>query len=147
LAWVHEHIFAGGGDHIAATWKQFSTQLDIQAVVHLSYPEPLVFRGHLPEGFLWLDIEEEQQADHAARELCGRFVHESISSGYNVLLHSKHGRHRTRWIYVAYLIYAGKQVRAALTQAEEKPWQAPYHTDRGNWSDFKDYLKDLRLPD
>jgi hypothetical protein len=145
LAWVHEHIFASGGEQIPSTWVQFSTQLGIGAVIHLSHPEPMAFYGPVPERFLWLNIEEEQQAGHTARELCGRFVQESISLGQNVLMHSSHGRHRTRWIFVAYLICTGKQVRAALTRAEEKPWQGPYHTDRAGWSEFKEFLSGQQL--
>jgi hypothetical protein len=143
LAWVHEHIFAGGGEHIPSTWDKFSSQMDIRAVVHLSNPAPMSFRGEPPPRFLWLDIEDEQNVDHRAQALCGEFVKDALLSGQNVLLHSAHGRHRTRWIYVAYLICAGRQVRSALRMAEEKPWQAPYHTDRAKWSDFKDFLREL----
>jgi len=141
LAWVHERIFAGGGTHIPSTWERFSTQMGIQTVVHLSSPTPVAFRGSPPPRFLWLDIDQESEADHGTRALCGHFVLDALNNRESVLLHSAHGRHRTRWIYVAYLICAGKQVRAALTLAEEKPWQAPYHTDRAKWLDFKEYLR------
>jgi hypothetical protein len=117
--------------------------MDIQAVIHLASPEPVAFQGLPPDRFLWLDIEEEQQADHDARALCGYFVLDALNNGGSVLLHSAHGLHRTRWIYVAFLICAGRQVRAALTLAEEKPWQAPYHTNRQQWSNFKKYLSEL----
>jgi hypothetical protein len=143
LAWVHEHIFAAGGEQIPSTWDKFSSHLDIQAVIHLSNPGPMSFRGPLPSRFLWLDIEDEQDADYRTQALCGKFVKDALASGENVLLHSTHGRHRTRWIYVAYLICTGRQVRSALRMAEEKPWQAPYHTDRAKWSDFKNFLREL----
>lgn len=142
MAWVHENIFAGGGAHIPSTWDEFSFQMGIRTVVHLARPEPISFRGRTPARFLWLDIEHEDDADLAARDLCGRFVMEAIANGENVLLHSAHGRHRTRWIYVAFLICSGKQVRAALRLAEEKPWQAPYHTDRATWTEFKNYFRE-----
>ena len=93
---------------------------------------------------LWLNLEDERDVDLGMQALCGGFVHAAIESGENVLLHSAHGRHRTRWIYVAYLIWAGKQVRAALRMAEEKPWQAPYHTDAEKWSSFRSYLRELQ---
>jgi hypothetical protein len=143
LAWVHERIFAGGGANIPSTWVQFSSQMGIQTVIHLSSPTPATFHGSPPARFLWLDIEQEEEADHGVRALCGRFVLDALNRGGGVLLHSAHGRHRTRWVYVAYLIYAGRQVRAALKLAEQKPWQAPYHTDRKQWSDFKNYLSGL----
>jgi hypothetical protein len=142
VAWVHEKIFAGGGAHIPSTWDEFSSQMGIRAVVHLARPGPILFQGGTTAGFLWLDIEHESDADLPTRHLCGRFIQEAISKGQNVLLHSAHGRHRTRWLYVAYLICSGKQVRAALTLAEEKPWQAPYHTDRAAWTEFKNYLRE-----
>lgn len=142
MAWVHEHIFAGGGDHIPATWEHFSRQIGIQAVVHLSSAEPMSFQGGWPASFLWLDIEEEHEAGFAARALCGRFVQSALAGGENVLLHSGHGRHRTRWIYVSYLICSGRQLRSALRLAEEKPWQAPYHTDHQAWVEFQNYLRE-----
>lgn len=141
MAWVHERIFAGGGDHIPATWDQFSREMSIQTVIHLSRPKPMVFKGHLPARYLWLDVEQEDELELPTRELCGRFVLEALEARGNVLLHSRHGRHRTRWIYVAYLICAGRQVRAALRLAEEKPWQAPYHTDREAWRQFQHFLR------
>lgn len=147
MAWVDERIFAGGGDHIPAAWTQFSSQMGIHTVVHLSHPTPLPFPGVPPTRFLWLDIEREEQADHDTRALCGQFVHTALTGGANVLLHSTHGRHRTRWIYVAYLIWAGRQVRAALRLAEEKPWQAPYHTDPAMWAEFKEYLAETQRPE
>ena len=144
LAWVHEHIFAAGGSHIPAAWDQFSAQLGVTAIVHLSRPEPLEFHGSAPARMLWLDLEDEREVDLGMQALCAGFVHAAIESGENVLLHSTHGRHRTRWVYVSYLIWAGKQVRAALRMAEEKPWQAPYHTDTEKWSTFRTYLSELK---
>lgn len=144
LAWVHEHIFAAGGAHIPAAWDEFSAQMGITAIVHLSHPDPLEFQGPAPGRLLWLDLEDEFEADVGMQALCGGFVHAAIEGGENVLLHSAHGRHRTRWVYVAYLIRAGKQVRAALRMAEQKPWQAPYHTDPEKWLRFQSYLRDQR---
>jgi hypothetical protein len=143
VAWVHEQIFAAGGGHIPATWDQFSHQMNIKTVIHLSKSTPMDFNGGWPDRFLWLAIEGEKDSDSAARELCGRFVQDAVAQGQNVLLHSSHGRHRTRWIYVAFLLCSGRQLRAALRLAEEKPWQAPYHTDRESWETFKHYLREL----
>lgn len=144
MAWVHERIFAAGGDHIPDTWDQFSRQMNIQVVIHLSKPKPMAFQGRWPARFLWLDVEQETETAFPARAVCGQFVHEAIADKQNVLLHSRHGRHRTRWIYVAYQLYVGRQLRAALRLAEHKPWQAPYHTDRERWAEFKNYLREMR---
>lgn len=144
MAWVHERIFAGGGELIPATWDQFSREMNIQAVIHLSKPAPMSFIGRLPNRFLWLDVDKETETDFQARALCGRFVHEALLDGHGVLIHSAHGRHRTRWIYVSYQLYIGRQLRAALRLSEEKPWQAPYHTSRSQWAEFEAFLRDNR---
>jgi hypothetical protein len=60
-----------------------------------------------------------------------------------VLLHSNRGRHRVRWIVVAYLILAGRSVRGAIREVEERPWLAPYHTQVDSWQSFFERVKKL----
>jgi hypothetical protein len=81
-------------------------------------------------------IEEEHQAGVEERLLAARFIQECLLMGQKVLLHSIHGRHRTRWAFVAFRIYSGRSVRAALRQAAESPWLAPYHTNTEDWETF-----------
>jgi hypothetical protein len=87
----------------------------------------------MPERFLWLDISEEAEADSGARLLAGEYIADCLREGRSVLLHSSHGRHRVRWAYVAYRLVSGARLSAALKQAAERPWLAPYHTDRKAW--------------
>ncbi len=56
--------------------------------------------------------------------------------GSKVLLHSSLGRHRTRWVYVAWAIVDGRSAQAALRQAGAKPWLSPYHTSPELWDAF-----------
>lgn len=141
MGWVHDRIFAAGGVHIPDSWGTFTDQTKIQSVLHLNPDGPQLFRGPPPRAFLWLPIGDEEQADPAARFLAARFLDERLRSGDSLLMHSTQGRHRTRWAYVAYLIWTGRGVKSALNQAEERPWQAPYRTDREAWWAFADWLE------
>ena len=141
MTWVHDRIFAAGGSHIPATWEQFSGQTRVTAVVHLNPVEPQRFVGPSPEAFLWLALEDESEADLESRWLAGHFVQLQLAKGRSVLLHSGEGRHRTRWVFVAYLLLEGKSWRAALRQAEQTPWLAPYHTDHERWRSFVSWLE------
>lgn len=145
MTWVHEQIYAGGGDHIPGSWESFADQSGIKAVVHLRAGSPAAFRGRPPEAFLWLSLEEEDEAGVEDRWLAGRFVAERVGAGDKVLLHSSLGRHRTRWVYVAYQICTGRQVRAALREAAQRPWLGPYHTDRALWETFAQAVRTRRL--
>lgn len=141
MGWVHDRIFAAGGGHIPRNWASFADQTKIQSVLHLNPGRPQPFLGPPPRAFLWLAVSREEQADLATCLLAARFLGERLRSGDSLLIHSTLGRHRTRWAYVAYLIWNGRGVESALRQAEEPPWQAPYRTDREAWWTFADWLK------
>lgn len=136
MTWVEEGIFAAGGDHIPSTWEAFTQQTGIRAVLHLALDEPAVFEGRL-ERFLWLNIEQEAQADLQARELAAEFIRACRDEDMNVLLHCSAGRHRTRWAYVAYRLLLGHGLKGVLRAAAEKPWMGPYHTDRDLWEAYR----------
>jgi len=140
MTWVHDRIFAAGGEHVPATWAAFCAQTMVEAVVHLRPAQPSRFLGPAPAAFLWLDVADESQADSACRQLAGRFVEEQVGQGRHVLIHSPLGRHRTRWVYVAFLLCQQMALPSALRAAEERPWLAPYHTDRQAWADLADSL-------
>jgi hypothetical protein len=136
MTWVHEGIYAAGGEYLPSTWAEFSDQTGIRAVLHLCPGRPATFRGRAPEGFLWLPVEDEKQASLDDRLLAGRFVASCRERGLRVLLHSSLGRHRTRWAYVAYEICAGSRLKTVLRRAASRPWLAPYHTDEATWEAF-----------
>lgn len=136
MTWVEDRIYAAGGDHIPGTWGEFARQTGITAVVHLRPGGPDVFRGPVPDAYLWLGIADEGEAAPADRWLAGRFVAECVHAGHKVLLHSSLGRHRTRWVYVSWAIVEGRSAQAALRQAAAKPWLSPYHTSCEAWDDF-----------
>jgi protein-tyrosine phosphatase len=136
MTWVEDRIYAAGGDHVPSAWADFAGQTGITAVVHLRPGGPDVFRGPVPAAYLWLGIPDEAEAALADRWLAGRFVAESLRQGQKVLLHSSLGRHRTRWVYVAWAIVEGRSAQAALRQAAAKPWLSPYHTSAEMWQDF-----------
>lgn len=140
MTWVHERVFAAGGEHIPNTWQSFRQQTGISAVLHLNPGRPQHFEGAAPRAFLWLDIDQEEQAGEEQRWLAGRFLQLQLEQGGSMLLHSGQGRHRTRWVYTAYLLLRGRTVESALRQVEEPPWLAPYHTDRARWHEFSDWL-------
>jgi len=138
MTWVDDHVYAAGGSHIPATWDDFAGQTGIRVVLHMRPQAPQPFQGPAPRAWLWMDIADESQADADLRLEAGQFVQEWVAAGERVLLHSSLGRHRVRWAYVAYRICSGQSVQAALRSAEQRPWQAPYHTDRQAWEAFAD---------
>lgn len=140
MTWVDDHVYAAGGAHIPATWEDFAGQTGIRIVLHLRPLAAQEFRGPAPHGWLWLNIADESQAGLDQRRQAGWFIQEWVAAGERVLLHSSLGRHRVRWAYVAYRICSGQSVQAALRSAEQRPWQAPYHTDRRAWEAFADQL-------
>ena len=136
MTWVDDRIYAAGGDHIPGTWAEFSDQTGITAVVHLRPGGPAAFRGPTPNAFLWLGIGDESEVQLLDRWLAGLFVADCMRQGRKVLLHSSLGRHRTRWVYVAWAIVEGRSTQAVLRQAAAKPWLSPYHTSLEAWNDF-----------
>ncbi len=136
LTWVDEGIFAGGGEQLPASWAGFAEQTGITAVVHLRPGRPAVFHGPMPERFLWLAVADETEAPGPDRLLAGEFVAGCLSEGRKVLLHSSLGRHRTRWVYVAYRILRGSSPQAAVRRASRQPWMSPYATDVTAWEAF-----------
>lgn len=136
MTWVHDRIFAAGGEHIPATWGEFACQTGVSAVLHLNSSRPSKFLGPPPEVFLWLDVADESQTGFDDRRLAARFLRDCVNAGHRVLLHSSFGRHRTRWAFVSYWIAEGRSVLAALRMAAERPWLAPYHTEIESWHAF-----------
>ena len=145
MTWVEESIFAAGGEHIPATWADFADSTGIGAILHLSGGGPEPFLGPTPRRFLWLRVEDEKKAGMEDRRLAAEFIQASLEAGEKVLLHSTEGRHRTRWTYVAYGLYVGRKLSRVLREAAEKPWLAPYHTDRDLWRAFQEHSKAVRL--
>jgi len=141
LTWVHDRIFAAGGEHIPNTWGEFAEQTGVSAVLHMRPGSPAVFLGPPPEIFLWLDVEREEQVGLTERRVTGRFLTEMLAQDRRVLLHSSLGRHRTRWAFVAYCIQSGQSARAALRRAADRPWLSPYHTDEDAWQDFAQLMQ------
>lgn len=141
MTWVQDGVFAGGGESLAAQWRDFSAQTGITAVLHLRPSAPAEFVGPAPGAFLWLGIDEEAEALAAERLLAGAFIEECLSQGRRVLLHGSRGRHRTRWCYVAYRILAGSTPEAALRRAAQPPWMAPYQTDEARWRQFAGWAR------
>jgi len=141
LTWVHDQIFAAGGEHIPNTWGEFAEQTGVNAVLHMRPGSPALFHGPPPEIFLWLDVEREEQVGLSERRVTGRFLVEMLAQGRRVLLHSSLGRHRTRWAFVAYCIQSGQSARAALRRAADRPWLSPYHTDEDAWQDFAQLMQ------
>ncbi len=143
MAWVHASIYAAGGEHIPQAWEAFAETTGITAVVHVAAERPSRFQGPLPARFLWLKTAVEP-LDQSLRRLAGEFVRQSLDAGHKVLLHGREGRHRVRWVFVAYRLCAGARLERALREAGEKPWLAPYDTDRASWETFHRQLQDSR---
>lgn len=101
--------------------------------------------GPPAEKFLWLDVADESQAGLDERRLAANFLHDCVTDGRRVLVHSSLGFHRTRWAYVAYLISIGRSVGAALRSAAEPPWLAPYYTHQDTWDEFADFCRAERI--
>ncbi len=146
VTWVDEAIFAAGGDHVPATWGDFAAQTGVSGVVHLRPGSPAVFTGPLPARFLWLSVQDETDAAAEDRLLAGAFVIACRSEGRRVLLHSSLGRHRTRWVYVAYRILAGTSPQAAMRRAARRPWMEPYPTDESAWTAFAEQARSAPGP-
>jgi hypothetical protein len=140
MTWVHDSIYAAGGDYVTEQWRQFHDATGIEAVLHLAPRRPIPFYGPPPKRFLWLDYDEEHQAGLNERWLAGRFILEALRDNQLVLIHHPEGMHRTRWAYVAYSLMAGKTLIAALHQAQQRPWLAPYHTEKADWDAFLEVL-------
>jgi hypothetical protein len=138
MTWVADGVYAAGGEHIPNTWAAFSRQTGIRAVLHLSPDQPQPFLGPLPSRFLWLDIEDEYEADLNTRVLAGEFILSCRAGDEAVLLHSAEGRHRVRWAFVAHQLCSGRKLKTVLREAAEKPWLAPYYTDQTLWQTFVD---------
>jgi hypothetical protein len=141
LAWIHDQIYAAGGDHIPSTWASFVKQTGVTAVLHLCPISPTSFQGPFPKSFLWMALADESEAGLEERWLAASFIGRNLESGQRMLLHSSLRRHRVRWAYVSYLIWMGRSVRASIRVVEEKPWLAPYRTDERAWEEFKQFVK------
>jgi hypothetical protein len=141
VTWVHEQIYAAGGDHIPSTWASFADQTGVTAVLHLAEGRPSQFVGNPPISFLWMDLTDERQADLNTRFLAGHFLLTCLKGCQRILLHSRSGRHRTRWAFVAYCICAGESVTKAIRKASDRPWLSPYYTDVGLWEAFADRIE------
>jgi len=144
MTWVQDGIFAGGGEALPGGWADFAAQTGITAILHLRPDAPAVFRGPSPASFLWLAIAAEDQAGLPDRLLAGAFVAACLERGQRVLLHASPGRHRTRWAYVAYRVWSGVAPGAALRQAAQAPWLAPYATDEAAWERMAEAVRNLR---
>ena len=144
MTWIHDQIYAAGGEHLPSAWASFVNQTGITAVLHLRPDSPASFLGPSPKNFLWMDVADENQAGLEERWLAATFIADNLEKGERVLLHSSLRRHRVRWAYVSYLIWIGKSVRASIKEVEKKPWLAPYHTDLNAWEDFRQYVKTRR---
>jgi hypothetical protein len=141
LTWVHNNIYAAGGEHIPRDWAAFRDQTGISAILHLSPDQPVVFEGLSPIAYLWMSIDRELNADLLDRWTAGSFLQTCIAADQRVVIHSIMGRHRVRWVYVSYLIMSGKSVKGAISEVEEKPWLTPYHTELEIWQKFSTYVK------
>ena len=144
MTWVQDGIFAGGGEALPGGWAEFAAQTGITAILHLRPDAPALFRGPSPASFLWLAIAGEDQAGLPDRLLAGAFVAACVERGQRVLLHASPGRHRTRWAFVAYRVWCGVAPGAALRQAAQAPWLAPYATDEAGWERMAQAVRNLR---
>jgi hypothetical protein len=140
LTWIHDRIYAAGGEYLPNNWASFVDQTGIVAVLHQKPISPANFIGPTPASFLWMNLEEEVEVGHDERQLAAIFIDENLRFGKSVLIHSSLRLHRIRWTYMAYLIWSGKSVRASLKVVEQKPWLTPYHTDMQGWEDFKEFI-------
>ncbi len=145
MTWVQDGIFAAGGESLPQGWEEFAAQTGITAVLHLRPAAPAPFLGRTPAAYLWLGVDDENEAGPEDRWLAGSFIEACRVEGRRVLLHASAGRHRTRWAYVAYRICAGSTLKAALRRAAQAPWMAPYHTDRDRWMSFAWEVRQRRL--
>jgi hypothetical protein len=140
VTWIHERIYAAGGEYIPKNWASFLDQTGVSAVLHLNPEQPAKFLGPLPVCFLWMNLKGEKEAGLGERWLAAEFIGKNIEAGRSVLIHSSLRLHRVRWMYVAYLIWNGKGIQASLREVEQKPWLAPYHTDQDAWEEFQTFI-------
>jgi hypothetical protein len=91
-----------------------------------------------------LAIASENEAGLTDRLLAGAFVAACVERGQRLLLHASPGRHRTRWAFVAYRIWSGVAPGAALRQAAQAPWLAPYATDEAAWERMAEAVRRRR---
>jgi len=145
MTWVQDGIFAAGGEALVQGWEDFAAQTGVTAVLHLRPSAPMPFLGRPPTAYLWLGLDDENEAGAEERWLVGSFIVACLAQGRRILLHASRGRHRTRWAYVAYRICAGSTPEAALHRAGEPPWMAPYHSDRHRWAEFAREVQQRRL--
>lgn len=145
MTWVHERIFAAGGTHIPQTWASFADQTGIRAILHLNPHRPETFNGDLPASYLWLDVADEEDADDETRWLAGRFAQWHLANGNRLLIHSSLGLHRTRWVYMSFLLCQKVSLGTALRRAQEPPWLAPYRTNEGSWLSFVEWMGGQRV--
>ena len=145
MTWVQDGLFAGGGEALPEDWAAFAGQTGVTAILHLRPGSPAVFRGPVPVSFLWMDLSSEVEAGLPERLAAGAFIEACLDRGERVLLHASHGRHRTRWAFVAYRIWSGAEPRAVLKQAARPPWLAPYRTNEASWERMAEALRELRL--
>lgn len=141
MSWVNDSIYAAGGDHIPATWGAFSSTTGISAVLTMSAGRPVSFTGPPPARFLWISVGDERETDTSDRYLAGAFLTACIEEGRRVLIHCPHGRHRTRWAYVAYALAQGRKLKTVLNEAAGRPWLGPYSTDQQSWEAYSAWLK------
>ncbi len=141
LTWVHKRIYAAGGDHVLQNWALFQDQTGISAILHLDPEGPAKFHGPSPVAYMWMRVDREAEITIVDRWMAGSFISECVGAHKHVLIHSSKGRHRVRWVFVSYLIVSGQSVKAALREAEEKPWQSPYHTDLNEWHTFFQFVR------
>lgn len=143
MTWIHDQIYAAGGEHLPNHWSSFVEQTGVDSILHLQAGTPAKFLGPIPASFLWMNLELEAEVGLEERWLAAVFINLHVENGRIILIHSSHPLHRVRWTYVAYQIFKGRSVQASLKEVEQKPWLAPYHTDRENWDRFKQ-LVDFR---
>jgi len=146
MTWVQDGIFAAGGESLPQGWEEFAAQTGITAVLHLRPAAPAAFVGRAPAAYLWLGLDDEDQAGAEERWLAGSFIEACMAEGRRVLLHASAGRHRTRWAYVAYRICIGSSAASALRRAAQAPWMAPYRTDRDRWMAFAREVQQMSQP-
>lgn len=140
MPWVHDSIYAAGGDHLPETWTEFQHQTGILAVVHLREGRPDRFSSPLPDGFLWLNVAKEDQLTDQQLWLAARFVDDALGAGARVLLHGHYGMQRTRPLYAAYRILKGKSLPATLREVEQRPWLKPYRGGAERLARFAEWI-------
>lgn len=140
MTWVHDSIYAAGGDYLPSAWAEFQRQTGVRTVIHLREEHPDRFSPPFPSVFLWLAVVDEASLTHDDLLLAARVMDESVRGGGRVLLHCHRGMQRTRPLYAAYRVYNGKSVRAAIREVEERPWVKPYRGGQERMERFAAWL-------